>query len=207
MAHYTKPNLSRVARRRIGGFFKITSTLSETFVFFYIGTSLITNEPDRVYRKVLPFMVSLPHCMGQYRCSTSCRTSSKHACAHTSSLSRNSCCESCSCLFHQVGLVNGTKRCLGVLGSSCKRAVHTCLPATAAGVPPGAGGVPGSPCVAPVGPDQPGSREGQPHPPVAAVHAVVVWAAGGHGLCPGHAGQPRSPWYAESPPCAGPHAR
>ena len=40
MAHYARPNLSKAARDRTLAFFRILATLSETFVFIYIGASL-----------------------------------------------------------------------------------------------------------------------------------------------------------------------
>lgn len=46
MAHYARPNLTRAARDRTLAFFRILATLSETFVFIYIGASLA--RPDQV---------------------------------------------------------------------------------------------------------------------------------------------------------------
>eukprot|EP00884_Botryococcus_braunii_P015401 jgi/Botrbrau1/2544/Bobra.0079s0031.1 len=44
MAHYARPNLTRSARDRTLAFFRILATLSETFVFIYIGASLARED-------------------------------------------------------------------------------------------------------------------------------------------------------------------
>lgn len=44
MAHFTRPNLSKVSRDRTAAFTKMLATLSETFVFIYIGASLFLED-------------------------------------------------------------------------------------------------------------------------------------------------------------------
>lgn len=58
MAHYTKPNLSKAARDRTGAFFKVLSTLAESFVFLYIGASLFISQQAWEHGHVASFVVS-----------------------------------------------------------------------------------------------------------------------------------------------------
>eukprot|EP01023_Acetabularia_acetabulum_P056108 TRINITY_DN650_c0_g1_i1.p1 TRINITY_DN650_c0_g1~~TRINITY_DN650_c0_g1_i1.p1 ORF type:complete len:584 (-),score=92.71 TRINITY_DN650_c0_g1_i1:328-2079(-) len=44
MAKYTKPNMSQTETHKVESLFKIVATLSETFVFIYIGVSLFLNR-------------------------------------------------------------------------------------------------------------------------------------------------------------------
>eukprot|EP01025_Chloroclados_australasicus_P016389 TRINITY_DN1819_c0_g1_i1.p1 TRINITY_DN1819_c0_g1~~TRINITY_DN1819_c0_g1_i1.p1 ORF type:complete len:621 (-),score=71.82 TRINITY_DN1819_c0_g1_i1:831-2606(-) len=44
MAKYTRPNMSKSEYNKVEGLFKIVATLSETFVFIYIGTSLFLEK-------------------------------------------------------------------------------------------------------------------------------------------------------------------
>lgn len=47
MAKYTRPNLSSHSVDLAKGFFKILATMSETFVFIYIGTSMCLERQVR----------------------------------------------------------------------------------------------------------------------------------------------------------------
>lgn len=57
-AHYVRPNLSEHDRGRVGSFFKLLSTLAETYVFLLVGESLFLDQQSLSW-SVLPFLVRL----------------------------------------------------------------------------------------------------------------------------------------------------
>ena len=54
--HYALPNMSRAGRDRGHAFFKLLSTLAETFVFAYIGATLVVGQEGLGGRRMLPFL-------------------------------------------------------------------------------------------------------------------------------------------------------
>lgn len=58
MARYMRPNLSANAEKSSIGFFKIVASLSESFVYIYIGTTLLLHK-QAWSSSAAPFIVIL----------------------------------------------------------------------------------------------------------------------------------------------------
>ncbi|GAB4824196.1 hypothetical protein N2152v2_011242 [Parachlorella kessleri] len=57
MGAYTRPNMTKTSRDRTGAFFRILATLSETFVFLYIGASLFIQQQGWEHGRIFSFVV------------------------------------------------------------------------------------------------------------------------------------------------------